>query len=147
MNVHPAKREVRFREPDLVRNSVAETIRKTLEADRRRWTHSFDKPREAAKAPVHLPMIDPTPPLIPPAEQFALRRDWADFHSVPVKTAPRPVDLPVPVEPCQPVTGIPLPNDRPESRSEFKILGILGKLYILMENSRGACPRRSTRSS
>jgi DNA mismatch repair protein MutL len=137
VNVHPAKREVRFREPDLVRNSVAETIRKTLEADRRRWTHSFDKPLEAAKASVHLPMIDPTPPLIPPAEQFALRRDWADFHSDPVKTEPRPVDLPVPVETCQPVLGIPLPPARLESRSEFRILGILGKLYILMENSDG----------
>ena len=112
-------------------------IRKTLEADRRRWTHSFDKPRETAKAPVHLSGIDPTPPLIPPAEQFALRRDWADFHSDPVNTEPRPVDLQVPVEPCQPVPGIPLPPARLESRSEFRILGILGKLYILMENSEG----------
>ncbi len=137
VNVHPAKREVRFREPDLVRNSVAETIRKTLEADRQRWTHSFDKPPETAKASVHLSRIDPTPPLIPPAEQFALRRDWADFHSDPVNTEPRPVDLPVPVEPCQPVPGIPLPPSRLESRSEFRILGILGKLYILMENSEG----------
>jgi DNA mismatch repair protein MutL len=137
VNVHPAKREVRFREPDLVRNSVAETIRKTLEADRRRWTRSFDKPLEAIKTPVHLLETDPTPPLIPPAEQFALRRDWADFHPGPVNASPGPVDLSVPMEPCQPVTGIPVPTVRPESRNEFKILGVLGKLYILMENAEG----------
>ena len=84
VNVHPAKREIRFREPDSVRNSVAETIRKTLETDRQRWTQSFQKPVETPKTPVRVPLTDPTPALIPPAEQFALRRDWAEFHSSPI---------------------------------------------------------------
>jgi DNA mismatch repair protein MutL len=137
VNVHPAKREVRFREPDLVRSSVAETIRKTLETDRQRWTHSFQKPIESAKASIRVPLIDPTPALIPPAEQFALRRDWAEFASHPIEAAPLPIDLPRAPEPNQPVSALPAANYRPEPSHEFKILGVLGKLYILMENQEG----------
>jgi DNA mismatch repair protein MutL len=138
VNVHPAKREIRFREPDSVRSSVAETIRKTLETDRQRWTRSFHKPVEIPKAPVRVPVTDPTPELIPPAEQFALRRDWAEFGSSPVNVPPPPVDVPAPPpEPSQSASTVPAPNDRPESPKEFKILGVLGKLYILMENEEG----------
>jgi DNA mismatch repair protein MutL len=137
VNVHPAKREVRFREPDSVRNSVAETIRKTLETDRQRWTHSFQKPLETPKTPLREHVIDLTPALIPAAEQFALRRDWAEFHAIPANSAPLPVAVPPPPESCRPTSAAPAPNCRPQSPNEFKILGVLGKLYILMENEEG----------
>jgi DNA mismatch repair protein MutL len=137
VNVHPAKREVRFREPDSVRNSVAESIRKTLETDRQRWTHSFHKPVEMPKSPVCIPVSDPTPALIPPTEQFSLRRDWADFHTRSFNPVPLPIDVPASPESTQPLSAISAPNYRPESTPEFKILGVLGKLYILMENEEG----------
>src|SRR6202040_1371150 len=137
VNVHPAKREVRFREPDSVRNSVAETVRRTIESDRQRWTHSFQKPVDAPRAPVRLPMTDPTPPLIPPNEQFALRRDWADFHLNPVNVDPQPEEETAPLESERSPSRIPEANYRPESPNEFKIIGVLGKLYILMENGEG----------
>src|ERR1700730_3461195 len=137
VNVHPAKREVRFREPDSVRNSVAENVRRTIESDRQRWTHSFQKPVDTPKAPVRLPMTDPTPPLIPPAEQFALRRDWADFRLNPVNVDPRPEEETAPLETERSPGRIPEANYRPESPNEFKIIGVLGKLYILMENGEG----------
>jgi DNA mismatch repair protein MutL len=136
VNVHPSKREVRFREPDLVRNCVAQTIRMTLEADRARWRQSFQKPTETPKTDVRALMTDPTPPLIPPAEQFALRRDWADFRSSSIDPVPVPEDVP-PQEPDLPMSGISVPIDLPVPSSEFKILGVLGKLYILMENEGG----------
>ena len=41
VNVHPAKREVRFRDPAGVREAVVETIRKTLESGRRDWQQQF----------------------------------------------------------------------------------------------------------
>jgi DNA mismatch repair protein MutL len=137
VNVHPAKREVRFREPDSVRNSVAESIRKTLETDRQRWTHSFHKPVEMPKSPVCIPVSDLTPALIPPTEQFSLRRDWADFHTSSVNPVPLPIDVPASPESTQPLSTISASNYRPESAPEFKILGVLGKLYILMENEEG----------
>jgi DNA mismatch repair protein MutL len=137
VNVHPAKREVRFREPDSVRNSVAESVRRTIESDRQRWTHSFQKPVDTPKATVRLTLTDPTPPLIPPAEQFALRRDWADFHLNPVTVDPQPEEETAPLESERSPSGIPEANYRPDSPNEFKIIGVLGKLYILMENGEG----------
>jgi DNA mismatch repair protein MutL len=137
VNVHPAKREVRFREPDSVRNSVAETIRRTLETDRQRWTHSFQRPVETPKTPLREPVTDVTPALIPASEQFALRRDWAEFHATPANFALLPVAVPPSAESCRPTSAAPVPNYRPQSPNEFKILGVLGKLYILMENEEG----------
>ncbi|MBV9642694.1 MAG: DNA mismatch repair endonuclease MutL [Verrucomicrobia bacterium] len=140
VNVHPAKREVRFREPDNVRNSVAATIRKTLETDRRRWTHSFQKPVQAPETPktsVRGQTVDPGPPLISSAEQFALRRDWADFHLRPDHVPPRPIEAPSSSKCDQTAGHLPAPNYCPETPNEFKILGVLGKLYILMENQQG----------
>jgi DNA mismatch repair protein MutL len=151
VNVHPAKREVRFREPDAVRIAVAETIRKTLESDRRRWNQAFRKPVPTAKLPEPIeraPLIDPNPALIPPSEQFALRRDWAEFHSIPAARSSLPPASPVapgslsPPEFSQPAVRQPAAPAQPpiftaKSTYEFKILGVLGKLYILMENGEG----------
>ncbi len=146
VNVHPAKREVRFREPDAVRNAVAETIRKTLETDRRRWSQAFRKPVQTTKLPEpgeHAPLTDPIPALIPPSEQFALRRDWAEFHSIPGGRSSVPSAFPVaigspsPSDFSQPTALTEAPSFGVKSVYEFKILGVLGRLYILMENGEG----------
>src|ERR1700730_17957883 len=44
VNVHPAKREVRFRDPDLIRDAVAISVQRALQSDRERWSHAFQKP-------------------------------------------------------------------------------------------------------
>ena len=147
VNVHPAKREVRFREPDAVRNAIAETIRKTLETDRRRWSQAFRKSVQTTKLPEpreHAPpLTDPIPALIPPSEQFALRRDWAEFHSIPEGQSSAPsafpvaIDSPLPSDFSQPAAFTEAPSFSAQSVYEFKILGVLGKLYILMENAEG----------
>jgi DNA mismatch repair protein MutL len=146
VNVHPAKREIRFREPDAVRNAVAETIRKTLETDRRRWSQAFQKPVPATKSPEpeeHAQLTDPLPPLIPLSEQFALRRDWAEFRAIPAERSSLPPALPAVIDPPlpsnfdQPVAPIEAPGFGAKSIYEFNIIGVLGKLYILMENGQG----------
>ncbi len=121
VNVHPAKREVRFREASTVRDAVVEAIRRTLESDRGKWSQTF----HAA----------PEPPLIPEAEQLTLRRDWSAFpESV---EPPRGDEHRTSNEPTAPPTEPARePEPNPQSR-DFRILGVLGKLYVLMENASG----------
>src|SRR5205085_10074386 len=41
VNVHPAKREVRFREPNTVREAVIDSVRRTLDSERASWQEHF----------------------------------------------------------------------------------------------------------
>lgn len=160
VNVHPAKREVRFREPDAIREAIVRVVRKTLEADRSRWSKTFHTPTVSAR---HLP--DATPALIPNAEQFSLRRDWSEF---PAQMPPARIEIQLDSDgksSPEPAAGGEPPTSRAEDpatglsaiaaarseaqaeakplqpysapTSQFRILGTLGKLYILMENSDG----------
>jgi DNA mismatch repair protein MutL len=161
VNVHPAKREVRFRNFAEVRDAVVEATRRTLETDRASWSATFRAGRAAevsgfgfqASGSPPAPAPPPeTPALIPPTEQFALRRDWSAFPSPPPpRQIPEPQSEPdaataaVEAFVAPPVTESAQPETRnqepetfaPPPANDFKILGVLGKLYVLMENSSG----------
>ena len=126
VNVHPAKREVRFRDPAHVREVIVEIARRTLETDRASWTKTFTAP-----APRSIPLPDHTMPLPLPVDDLVLRRELAP----PIPVAVRE---PLPAQPApEPPRPAPLPPPQPRPASDFKILGVLGKLYILMENATG----------
>jgi DNA mismatch repair protein MutL len=151
VNVHPAKREVRFRNPSEVRETLVEVVRRSIESGRGEWARSFGGQMPSAQAPASsaspLPMAQ-TLPLIPPSEQVALRRDWSSF---PVKTLPPAPAAPEgeigPISPIGPIEATPEPEAppqpeaapaaKPDESQQFKILGVLGKLYVLMENANG----------
>ena len=136
VNVHPAKREVRFREAGTVRDAIVEAIRRTLESDRGAWSQTFRAAPETV------------PALIPEPEQLALRRDLI---------APEPVVAPLrgtehrtsniehrtsnepPPEPRAADSGGALNSQHStlNSPQNFQILGVLGKLYVLMQNASG----------
>ena len=142
VNVHPAKREVRFRDPTAVREAVVETIRRTLESGRRDWQQQFQKPSapESTPADLALPATGPVPSA-PDAGQNSLperRDDLADRpYLVPrpqFEPALRPSDVGGEVRglaPNQDGLGVAIAGQ------QFQIIGILNKLYVLMENQNG----------
>jgi DNA mismatch repair protein MutL len=127
VNVHPAKREVRFRDPAGVREAVVETIRETLESGRCDWQQQFQKP---SIGPIASHQEDtfaaaPTfqPAALSPSSEPA-------FHSVSSSEG----------EGARKLRDAWKSNDAINivgvSR-QFQIIGILNKLYVLMENQDG----------
>src|SRR5205085_5095542 len=89
VNVHPAKREVRFRDPNGVREAVVAAVRRTLESGRSEWQQQFRAPETVAgivdpglsRAPETVP-IGPGSPI--PATTEAL----PSFHAQPNESLP-----------------------------------------------------------
>src|SRR5207253_7290983 len=60
VNVHPAKREVRFRDPASVRETIVDAVQCTLESGRPEWQRKFSAPVVPAA------VLPPGPAVTPP---------------------------------------------------------------------------------
>lgn len=170
VNVHPAKREVRFHDGHGLKALLADVVAQTLEQRRDPRTAvaqeaaaSYQTDNAASSQAVAAPFETPVETfrqevLMPEAEQQTLRKDWSPMLDqgtppkvpAPASTPPHDADTTAMVEgtrsapaeeshvPAEtvPDTAQPAPGKVPEA-SDFKILGVLGKLYVLMENAGG----------
>jgi len=152
VNVHPAKREVRFRDPTAVREAIVHSLQQTLERGRAGWQEKFRAPMTATAAVPGKQASDLRlrPEVAAPEESHRelphLGPALGDRVFAGVST---PSGAPV-----SDIVGqaLRLPPSRVDSESDvhalqrepdkaapqqFQIIGVLNKLYVLMENADG----------
>ena len=148
VNVHPAKREVRFRDPNGVREAVVRCIQQTLEHARANWQEKFSAP--IRPAPAAAVSVKATPDLTLRSEVTApevTHRELPHLGAVAGVADPGPGT----VRNCR--AGAPPAShahrfgkrgacpttqhaEKP-AQQQFEIIGVLSKLYVLMENANG----------
>jgi DNA mismatch repair protein MutL len=149
VNIHPAKREVKFRQEQSIRRVVTEAVRQALLKHHNPPPtvpkHSpAPPPRPRSAEPFSLNNPEPVPEtrqfpnFVPPPSGKPLpgwpRREESSAPG-PVtspETAVSPDPIPVPpriqLEPPKPVPLLEVP---------LRILGVIGKLYVVLESDRG----------
>jgi DNA mismatch repair protein MutL len=118
-NVHPAKREVRFRRGSAVRDAVHEAIASALREARAEWLRPVQTHIAAG-------ISRPVPP-VPAAGRHQ--------PELPRSSASAPEARPAePVVPVAPATAPSEPRTHPE---EFRLIGPLSGRYLLLEGREG----------
>jgi len=150
VNVHPAKKEVRFHEPHVVREAIVRAVNRTLTKSS---AISTGHPTEAtqrmpmfAATSATTPLESPSLELVAPAAQ--LSKPVAPALPIFAPQAPTsfPASFPtVAVSSSTAATSLP-PVDAPREKTaeangapppRFRILGVLHRLYVLMESAEG----------
>jgi DNA mismatch repair protein MutL len=149
VNVHPAKREVRFRDPNGVREAVVRCIQQTLEGARVDWQEKFRAPVRGPTAAVSAKAV---PDLNLRSEVTAPEATDRELpHLGNVAGIAHPGRAPGPEvagqAPRLPERGFdsagvayalqPQQRVAKPAQQQFEIIGVLSKLYVLMENANG----------
>lgn len=141
INVHPAKKEVRFHDGRAVREAVVQAIAKALAASPGISSGHMALRQEAPAPSVATPLVERAPMLIPEHEQIALRRDWSSLPAAGESPPDAQVErrVPPPTATPPPWDERPAPQVQPPvpSAKTFRILGVIHKLYVLMESDEG----------
>lgn len=153
VNIHPAKREVKFHRERPLRQFVAQAVRNALQNWHRPTTPSLPKP---APAPAPAPSVPTTPTYqqpeftsAPPAPRVSVPHQPTPRHSPtppsPTLSPPASPPLSQPTSPAPPVsspTTSPPPPLEPGTPPPLlalplRLVGVIGRLYVVFESDRG----------
>jgi len=157
VNIHPAKREVKFHREFEIRKFVAQAVKETLLAfhaeppkanlatePQSAQRSKFQQPEISAPALPNFPeKLKPAPAIpaqISPAAQtplkmgFSPRRSEAETGSSPIQSAPsaKPADASP-----SPISQLPSSSATPLLNVPLRLVGVVGRLYVLLESDRG----------
>ena len=134
VNVHPAKREVRFRDPTAVRNAIVLSVRQTLERSRIEWQEKFRAPAPSSLTEVKIP----APAMAQPQLEAAVGPENVRGRDRPAEFSPPSRFVPDNRRESE-AGGIAPSSTRRTATApqQFQIIGVLNKLYVLMENADG----------
>ncbi|HEX4646460.1 MAG TPA: DNA mismatch repair protein MutL, partial [Verrucomicrobiae bacterium] len=153
VNIHPAKREVKFHQEAQVRRLVAQAVRETLlkfhaQPERNEAT------AKAQKLPMHVPessakvssagsspafanrAVPETEELPRLAPATSASRSIPPAREIPTWPARAPIESPRPFAPAvpnasAPAAAVPLLN------VPLRLVGVIGRLYVVLESDRG----------
>jgi DNA mismatch repair protein MutL len=155
VNVHPAKREVRFRDPSAVREAIVRSIQQTLERSRMAWQEKFRgplitpaavpenairdfklRPEVAVPRETHreLPHLGPTVAGVGSSAAALAKADESGRAQVPDSLS-QTLRAP-PIDSASEALALQR-SQRVSAQQQFQIIGVLSKLYVLMENTDG----------
>jgi DNA mismatch repair protein MutL len=149
VNVHPAKREVKFHRESEIRRFVAQAVREALLAFH---AQPEKKPEPPAKILVEeqLPIDQPTEPKNAPELSTPALPDFPLPPRAPERSLKPAAQTPLPMGfsrtiPIAPVAPAPPPSPQPASPSSttpllnvpLRLVGVIGRLYVLLESDRG----------
>ena len=139
VNVHPAKREVRFRRPAEITMAVMDAVAATLAAHARGEEIAAAKPEPQVASP-RMPVVSPAAPAparlerkpASPVERTAPPQPRPDLVLKPL-VVPRQQELVLPATP----EPAPIEPEPPAMVPNFRHIGTLHQQYALFENKEG----------